>query len=53
MSFTYLEIRERLNVATVATFNTQNVATVATFNTQNVASLGCYVLCVKRSKNSC
>ena len=31
--------RERLNVATVATFNTQNVATVATFNTQNVATL--------------
>ena len=32
-------IRERLNVSTVAMFNTQNLATVATFNTQNVATL--------------
>ena len=31
--------RERLNVATVATFNTQKVATVVRFNTQNVATL--------------
>ena len=35
----WFPLRERLNVATVATFNTQNVATVATFNTQNVATL--------------
>ena len=31
--------RERLNVATVATFNIQNVATVATFNTQNISTI--------------
>ena len=32
--FNGIYLRKRLNVATVATFNTQNVATVATFNTQ-------------------
>ena len=36
---THLYIKERLNVATVATFNTQNVAAVAAFKTQNVATL--------------
>ena len=30
---------KRLDVATVAMFNTQKVATVAKFNTQNVATL--------------
>ena len=33
-----------LNIATVATFNTQNVATVAMFNTQNVATPKTYEL---------
>ena len=33
-----LQKRKRLNIATVAKFNTQNVATVAMFNTQNEAT---------------
>jgi hypothetical protein len=35
----FLYNRKRLNVPTVATFNTQNLATVAMFNRQNVATL--------------